>query len=205
MKTEIISAQNPSAIPHAVDVLNHCGLVAFPTDTVYGLAATAFDDKCIERLYLVKGRHPTKAIALLIGKLDQLDQIAVNISGQARQLAEKFWPGPITLVLNRHPSLPAILAPESSIGIRIPNHPDALNLMEVTGPLAVTSANLSGMPPARTAADVLDQLEGRIHLIIDGGPVPGGIPSTVVDCTTPELKILRPGPLTLAQLQNALS
>ena len=205
MKTKIISAKHPSFIPLAIDILNHCGLVAFPTDTVYGLAARAFDEDCIERLYVVKGRKHTKAIALLMSKVEQLDQVAVEINETAWRLAEHFWPGPLTLILNRHPSLPEILSPEPTIGIRVPDHPNALALMDHTGPLAVTSANLSGQDPTSTAKGVLAQLDRRIHLIIDGGQTPGGVPSTVVDCTTPEIKILRPGPLSLHQLKSVLA
>ena len=205
MKTEIISSKHPLVVPHAVDVLNHSGLVAFPTDTVYGLAALAFNEASIERLYIVKGRNHTKAIALLMSSLDQLDQVAVNITTVARRMAESFWPGPLTLILNRHSSLPGILAPEPTIGVRVPDHPDALALIEKTGPLAVTSANLSGHQPPRTAKEVLAQLNHKIHLIIDGGSTPGGIPSTVVDCTTPNIKILRHGPLSLQILQSVLA
>jgi tRNA threonylcarbamoyl adenosine modification protein (Sua5/YciO/YrdC/YwlC family) len=205
MKTEIISAKHPSAIHHAVNVLDQNGLVAFPTDTVYGLAAPAFNQESIDRLYVVKGRNQTKAIALLLSKIDELDQVAVDISETARRLSAKFWPGPLTLVLKRHPSLPEILAPEPTIGVRIPDHPDALALMDRTGPLAVTSANRSGQQPACTAEDVLTQLKDQVHLIIDGGPAPCGVPSTVVDCTTPELVVLREGPLSLHQLQKVLT
>jgi L-threonylcarbamoyladenylate synthase len=205
MKTKIIPAKHPSAIPLAINILEHCGLVAIPTDTVYGLAAAAFDEDCIERLYVVKGRNHTKAIALLMSKATKLDQVAIDINQTARCLAEHFWPGPLTLILKRHPSLPEILSPEPTIGVRVPDHPNTLALMDLTGPLAVTSANLSGQEPTCTAKEVLTQLNRRIHLIIDGGPTRGGIPSTVVDCTTPEIKILRPGPLTLADLKSVLS
>jgi len=205
MKTEIISAKNPSAIPHAVNILNNGGLVAFPTDTVYGLAAPAFNEESIERLYVVKGRMHTKAIALLLGDASQLDQVSVDISESARRLGNKFWPGPLTLIVPRHPALPEILAPTPTIGVRVPAHSDALALMTQTGPLAVTSANRSGDRNTCTAKEVLRQLDGRIHLIIDGGPTPGGVPSTVVDCTSLELKVLRPGPLSLATLVSVLS
>ena len=205
MKTKIISAKHPSFIPLAIDILNRCGLVAFPTDTVYGLGANVFDEDCIKRLYVVKGRNHTKAIALLMSKVEQLDQVAVEINDTAWRLAEHFWPGPVTLILKRHPSLPKILSPEPTIGVRVPDHPDALALMDQTGPLAVTSANLSGQKPPSTAKGVLAQLDRRIHLIIDGGQTPGGVPSTVVDCTTPEIKILRPGPLSLHQLKSVLT
>ena len=111
----------------------------------------------------------------------------------------------LTLVLNRHPRLPEMLSPEPTIGVRIPDHPVALKLMDQTGPLAVTSANLSGGENASTASAVLAQLKDRIHLIIDGGPTPGGVPSTVVDCATPKIKILRAGPLSLKKIEEALS
>ncbi len=204
MKTEIFPASHPTAIPHALDVLSRNGVVAFPTDTVYGLGAQADNIEAIERLYLVKGRSHTKAIAILIGNVAQLDQIAINVSPAARKLAENFWPGPLTLILYRHPDLPELLAPEPTIGVRIPNHPDALALMAQTGPLAVTSANLSGGANANTAQEVQQQLAGRVHLILDGGPTPGGVPSTVVDCTSDQIKILRPGPLSLAKLKKAI-
>ena len=205
MKTDIISANNPSAITHAIDVLNHGGLIAFPTDTVYGLAAPVFDEASIDRLYFVKGRTHTKAIAVLLSNIDQLQKVTLEITTQAQKLAEKFWPGPLTIVLPRHPDLPEILAPEPTIGVRIPDHPFALRLMDQTGPLAVTSANLSGAENACTAQEVMKQLRGRIHLIIDGGPTPGGIPSTVVDCATPEIKILRSGPISNKQIERVLS
>jgi len=204
MKTEIISSSHPSAISHAIDVFNCSGLVAFPTDTVYGLAAPAFNELSIERLYVVKGRNHTKAIALLLSSIEQLEQVTVDVSSLTLKLAEQFWPGPLTLVIKRHPSLPAILAPGQTIGIRIPDHPDALNLIEKIGPLAVTSANLTGQAPPRTADEVLAQLNRKIHLIIDGGTTPGGVPSTVVDCTSPNIQILRKGPISLHKLKKAL-
>jgi L-threonylcarbamoyladenylate synthase len=205
MQTEVLPANNTFALPHAVDVLKNGGLVAFPTDTVYGLGALAFDIQAIERLYVVKGRNNTKAIALLIGSVSELDQVAVDVSKSSMKLADKFWPGPLTLILNRHPQLPDVLAPLPTIGVRVPNHPLALALLERTGPLAVTSANLAGKSNASTTQEVLSQLDGRIHLILDGGRSPGGVPSTIVDCTTPELKILRPGPISKREFKRALA
>lgn len=204
MKTKILPASNPNAISHALDVMQHGGLVAFPTDTVYGLAAPVCEIKSIERLYNVKGRHHTKAIAVLLGKVADLDEVASDVNRTARRLAETFWPGPLTLVVARHPSLPELLAPLPTIGVRIPDHPVALDLLRAAGPLAVTSANLSGAENACSAAEVLAQLEGRVHLILDGGETPGGVPSTVVDCTTPEVLVLRAGPISEAELQRAL-
>ncbi len=204
MHTKVISAQAPNAISHAIDVLKHKGAIAFPTDTVYGLAALAFDAEAIESLYVIKGRQHTRSIAVLLGNLDQLEQISENPSPTVKKLAAAFWPGPLTLVMPRHPGMPAIISPDPTIGVRIPDHPVALELLNQIGPLAVTSANLSGNANARSAAGVMHQLGNRIHLILDGGQTPGGVPSTVVDATDDELKILRPGPIKDKELLAAL-
>jgi len=201
MITERISADHPNAIQHAIDVLRNDGLIAFPTDTVYGLAAPIHNTESIERLYEVKGRNNTKAIAVLLGDEDQLLQVAVDISNSAKEVAQHFWPGPLTMIVPRHPSLPDVLAPLPTIGVRIPDHPVALALLKAAGPLAVTSANISGGDSTMTARQVMKQLKGRVHLIIDGGRTPGGVPSTVIDCTTPEPEILREGPISLKQLK----
>ena len=200
MKTECISADHPSAIPHALDVLRNGGLVAFPTDTVYGLAAPVHAVESIERLYIVKGRNNTKAIAVLLGRASDLDQVAIDLKPTARKVAEHFWPGPLTLIVPRHPDLPEVLAPLPTIGVRIPDHPVALALLQAAGPLAVTSANLSGGENTMTAKQVYKQLKGRVHLILDGGRTPGGVPSTVIDCTTPKPQVLREGPINLAEI-----
>ncbi len=204
MNTELLSADHPSAIAHTLDVLNHGGLVVFPTDTVYGLAALPFQAQSIERLYVVKGRSSQKAIAILLGKLAHLEQVASEMNPMAMRLAEKFWPGPLTLVVQRNPGLPAVLTPDNTIGVRMPDHPVALELLRQSGPLAVTSANLSGRENTVTAQEVINQLRGRIHLVLDGGHIPGGIPSTVVDCTGPQPVILRKGPISLDAVKAAL-
>jgi len=204
MKTEVLPAQHRIAIPHAVDILKHGGLVAFPTDTVYGVGALASSPDTIECIFTVKGRNRSQAVAILIEDLSDLDSVATNIPQIAHTLAKEYWPGPLTIILPRHPKLPAIIAPTQTVGIRIPDHPFTLKLLRKTGPLAVTSANRSGGESPITAQQVLKHLAGRIHLIIDGGQTPGGIPSTVVDCTTPELKILREGPITLEELTKTI-
>ena len=200
MKTERISTNHPNAVQFAIDVLRNGGLVAFPTDTVYGLAAPVDNVESIERLYVVKGRNTTKAIAVLLGDTDRLPQVAVDLSRSARQVAKHFWPGPLTMIVPRNPSLPDILAPLPTIGVRIPDHPVALALLKAAGPLAVTSANISGEANTMSARQVMKQLKGRIHLVLDGGRAPGGVPSTVIDCTTPQPEILREGPISLKQL-----
>ena len=204
MKTDILQASRPAALARALSVLEKGGLVAFPTDTVYGLGAMLFNSQAIEQLYIVKGRDTSKAIAVLLSSLDDLPQVTATIGDIARRLAAYFWPGPLTLVVRRHPSLPANLSPLPTVGVRMPDHPVALELLRAAGPMAVTSANLSGTANACTAQEVYDQLQGRIPLILDGGQTPGGAPSTVVDCTGNEPIILRAGPITLEQIQTAL-
>jgi len=205
MLTQIVTADDPSALPRALAYLKSGELVAFPTDTVYGLGTSAFNPLSIDKLFVVKGRDTAKAIAVLIGEPSALKQVAAKMTGVAEQLAERFWPGPLTLVVPRHPNLPDNLSPLSTIGVRMPNHPVSLELLRQSGPLAVTSANLSGQPSTITARQVSSQLSGRLPLIIDGGQTPGGQPSTVVDCTGSELVILRSGPLSLHDLKSALA
>lgn len=204
MNTEVISAEEPQALQHALSILQDGALVAFPTDTVYGIGALAHIPAAIGALYAVKGRQRAKAIPVLIGHLADLDRIAVDVPSTARILAERFWPGPLTIIVPRHPDLPFELSPLPTIGVRIPNHPVALALLRLTGPLAVTSANLSGEANTQTADQVAAQLGGRIALILDGGRTPGGQPSTVVDPSGGKLVILRAGPLSRADLLAVL-
>lgn len=204
MQTDVLSAAYPTALTHAADVLKNGGIVAFPTDTVYGLAALPTLVESIESLYIIKGRNRIKAIALLIPHFSALNQVAEQVNETAVKLAQAYWPGPLTLVVPRHPNLPKNLSNTSNIGIRVPDHPVALRLLSLTGPLAVTSANLSGQDNTCTAQEVLEQLDSRIHLLIDGGETPGGIPSTVVDCTTDKAVILREGPLSEEDILRVL-
>jgi len=204
MKTEVLRVGHPSAIPHAVDVLQHGGLVAFPTDTVYGLAALPFRNEFIERLFSAKGRNNTRAIAVLIGDYPDLKKVVAKFDENALRLAKRFWPGPLTLVVPKLPNLPEVLSNDATIGVRMPDHPVALALLRRIGPLAVTSANISGQENANTAEEVLRQLNGRVHLILDGGKTEGGVPSTVVDCISGSMSILRQGPITPEAIKAAL-
>jgi L-threonylcarbamoyladenylate synthase len=205
MKTEVLSAADPRALHYAAGLLRHNGLVAFPTDTVYGVGALAFQPEAVQRLYAVKGRPTDKAIAVLVARRDDLLSVAAELTPSARRLAEKFWPGSLTLVVPKHPGLPEAVSALPTVGVRLPDHPLTRKLLELTGPLAVTSANLSHGPNALTAEEVLAQLDGRIELLLDGGRVPGGLPSTVVDCTDPTPKILRQGPVSLADIEAAIN
>jgi len=205
MITEIIRTDHPGALQKAVELLREGGLVAFPTDTVYGLGVLAFDQRGIDQLYAVKQRDSLKAIPILLGDPAELAQVTAGMGEIARRLAQRFWPGPLTLVVPRHPGLTPNLSPQPTIGVRMPDHSVALNLLRLTGPLAVTSANQSDGESAATALEVFAQLGGRIPLILDGGKTPGGLSSTVVDCTGPEPVILRPGPISMEQILAALS
>jgi L-threonylcarbamoyladenylate synthase len=205
MQTEVLSADYPNVLHHALDVLNHGGVVGFPTDTVYGLGALPARVDSIERLYTIKGRSRTKAIAILIAAPTDLDLVTSDANQLGRKLAEAFWPGPMTLIVPRHPSLPEIISTTNTVGVRMPDHPVSLGLLRLTGPLAVTSANLTGEENTCTAKEVLEQLKGRFHLLIDGGSTPGGVPSTVVDCTGVQPVILREGPISEAQVLKVIA
>ena len=156
-------------------------------------------------MFEAKGRDANKAIAVLIGATEQLSLLTDSLSTTARILIEHFWPGGLTIVVPKKKDLPELLSAGSSIGIRMPNHAIALELLKKFGPLATTSANLSGKNNPHDAGDVLHQLNGRVPLILDGGSCPGGIPSTVVDCSTDEVRILRPGTISLEAIQAVLT
>jgi len=204
MQTITLPADNPASIETAIDLLNDGEIVAFPTDTVYGLGTNAFYSPGIIKLFEAKGRDANKAIAVLIGDLDQLNLLTDDLSETARKLVANFWPGGLTIVVPKKKDLPELLSAGSSIGIRMPNHPVALDLLRKFGPIATTSANLSGMNNPHDARDVERQLNKRVPLILDGGRCPGGIPSTVVDCTTEEVRILRPGTISMKEIEKAL-
>lgn len=197
IKTRMIPADSPEAIPAALEVIASGGTVVFPTDTVYGLASSAFSSEAIEKLFEIKIRERGKPIAVLLGSVGQLKDVTNNPSQAAITLAEKHWPGALTLVVPCHPQMPKTLSPLPTLGVRIPDHPVALALLQSAGPLAVTSANLSGEENATTAQKALSQLDGRVDLILDGGQTPGGVPSTVVDMTGETPKVLRQGPVEI--------
>ena len=202
MNTKLISAHDPDAIPLALEILRSGGLVAFPTDTVYGVGSLAFNQTAIESIYAAKDRPLEKAIPILIGDAGDLEKVAVEVPALARRLAARFWPGPLTIILPKHPDLPPAVSATSTVGVRVPYHPVARALLRAAGPMAVTSANLSGRESPRTAEEVLAQLQGRIPLVVDGGETPGGIASTVVDVSGAEPVILRPGPIPLEQIKS---
>jgi len=205
MQTECLSAHRPKALSRALLALQSGMLVAFPTDTVYGLGALAFDAHAIESIYAVKGRPAEKAIPILIGDIHDLDKVTLSLPPIAAKLAARFWPGALTLVVPKSPALPDIVSATPTVGVRIPNHPVARAQLKAAGPMAVTSANLSGQPSPTTAEEVIHQLNGRIPLVLDGGETPGGLSSTVVDCLGPEPVILRAGPISWEEIAFVLA
>ncbi|MCE7918264.1 MAG: threonylcarbamoyl-AMP synthase [Anaerolineae bacterium] len=202
MKTEILPADDPLSIARALEILRAGGLVVFPTDTVYGLGSLAFDQAAIESIYAVKGRPLEKAIPILIADAADLDRLARAVTDLARRLASRFWPGPLTLVLPKRDDLPAAVSAADTVGVRVPDHAAARALLRAAGPMAVTSANLSGRSSPRSAEEAASQLGGRVPLVLDGGETPGGVPSTVVDVSGSVPVILREGPLTLAEINS---
>jgi L-threonylcarbamoyladenylate synthase len=181
-------------IEKGVKILQIGGVIAFPTDTVYGLGADAFNPKAVERIYEIKNRPKHRQLPLLIADVERLMTLADPIPEIAWFLARRFWPGGLTLVLPKTDSLPVYLAPGPTIAVRVPNHPVCLALIQRLGnPIIGTSANISGEPPALTADEVRQQLGGKIDFIINGGKCPGGKESTVVDVTHESPTILRQG------------
>ncbi len=206
MKTSIYPIRDTEAFAHAVRLLRAGKVVAFPTDTVYGVGAMGFHVRAIERLYEVKERERDKAIPYLLADARALDQVARTIPDAARVLAAKFWPGALTLVVPALPRVPRILtAGGDTVAVRVPNHPGAQALIDSLGmPLAATSANVSGGPDPATAAQVFKQLEGRLPVILDGGATKGNVPSTVVDVTCDPPRVLRIGVITVQELEATL-
>jgi L-threonylcarbamoyladenylate synthase len=203
-ETRVLPAASAGAIAEAQQVLVSGGVVAFPTDTVYGIGVAVQDAAGIERLYAIKGRDAVKAIPVLAASVEDLVEVA-EINAAAQQLAQAFWPGALTLVLPKRPGLPQALSPLDTVGVRVPNHPVALALLAAVGPMAVTSANFSGGADSSTAAEVLDQLQGRVELLLDGGRTPGASPSTVVALSGESANILRAGPISEEQITALLS
>ncbi len=190
----------------AIAVLAGGGIVAIPTDTVYGIAVSLATPDGIERLFHVKRRPPEKGIALLLGSAIQAETVGIA-SADSRRLAKAFWPGPLTLVLPRSPDadLPAVLTDGlPTVGVRLPAHPCPRALALALGPLPTTSANLSGAPDSIDVKMVIGQLGDRIDLILDGGRTPGAVPSTVVDCTGTSPRVLREGVLGTDRILAAL-
>ena len=204
-KTVMLPVQDPTALDRAKAILAAGGLVVFPTDTLYGLAANPVDAHALRDVYSAKERPTEKALPLLVGALDQLDQVVSVLPKGAQRLMSRFWPGALTLILPKRAELPPELTPYPGVAVRMPNEPFALELLRATGPLAVTSANRSDAANPQTALEVFEQLAGRIDLLIDGGRLNIGQASTIVDCSQADLKLIRQGPIAFEALLDVWS
>jgi len=207
METKVMEAINESSYRVAADYLNKGEVVAFPTETVYGLGAVATDPEAVRKIFEAKGRPSDNPLIVHIGTKEEIAQYAKDIPDVATQLMESFWPGPLTLIMNVQPGVLAanVTAGLSTVGLRMPDHPVALKLLKTVGkPVAAPSANRSGKPSPTEAEHVFHDLNGKIPAIIDGGMTGIGVESTVLDVTTKIPVILRPGGVTKEMIENVI-
>jgi L-threonylcarbamoyladenylate synthase len=199
-------APAPAVIERAAAVLRAGGVVAFPTETVYGLGADGLDEASVRRIFEAKGRPANNPVIVHVACTEEARRLSTTWPAVADRLAERFWPGPLTLVLPKADCVPAVTtAGGPTVALRVPAHPVAQALIEASErPLAAPSANLSTRVSATRAEHVLAGLTGRIEMVLDGGPTPGGLESTVVDLSTPTPRLLRYGLVDVAALREVL-
>lgn len=209
MKTELLSVWTENGedqsvnIARAAKMLAVGELVALPTDTVYGLAAVPSRPDAVRRLYAAKNRPPDKAIPILLADAGDLEIVASHLSDRVHDLVARFWPGGLTLILPKSDIVPPEISSSPTVAVRLPDLALTRQVISAVGsPLAVTSANRSGQPSPCAAVDVMAQLGGRIAAILDGGACPGGVPSTILDCTIDPPRILRAGAVTIEALRQ---
>src|SRR5579875_2994413 len=191
------------AIETAAQSVSIGELVVLPTDTVYGIGADAFDGSAVNDLLRAKGRGRDMPVPVLVGSWSTIDGLVSVVEPRTRDLVEAFWPGGLTLVVRHAPSLDWDLGDaEGTVALRMPLHPVAIELLEQTGPMAVSSANRHGQPPAQTAAEARDQLGDDVTVYLEDGPVPGGVASTIVDVTGPRPRVLRLGAIGVPALRE---
>ena len=197
MNTQVIKIDPDSIdlrkIKQAAEVIDQGGIVAFPTETVYGLGADYLNQKAVQRIYAVKKRSPEKALTVQIENISYLDRFNCRIPALAYQLMSKFWPGPLTIIFSKND--------DETLGLRIPDNPIALELIKAgKNPIVAPSANISGLPAARTAEEVLQSFSGLIEMVIDGGNSRLGVASTVLDLSSFPYKVLREGAIRKKEL-----
>lgn len=189
--------QRARGIDSAVSALRSGRLVVLPTDTVYGIGADAFDSAAVAALLAAKGRGRDMPVGVLVGSWHTIEGLVVAVPDHARELIRAFWPGALSLVVRQAPSLHWDLGDaRGTVMLRMPLHPVAIELLREVGPMAVSSANVSGQPPAIDAAEARRQLGDRVEVYLDGGPAPQQAASTIVDLTGRTPKVLRPGPIS---------
>jgi L-threonylcarbamoyladenylate synthase len=200
-----VEAEREEGLREAARAVQRGRLVVLPTDTVYGVGCDAFDEDAVRRLLEAKGRGRDMPPPVLVSAKTTLEAIALDVPAWAGTLVEALWPGPLTLVLHQQPSLQWDLGEtRGTVAVRMPDHDAALDLLSRTGPMAVSSANLSGHPAATTAAEAEAMLGDQVGVILDGGPTQGAVPSTIVDCTGEQGRVLRPGAISLARLNEVV-
>ena len=199
-------APDPAALAYAGDVLRRGGLVAYPTETVYGLAAGAFLPDSVLRVFEAKGRPAGQPLPVQIADVRAVETLARIVPDSAEPLLRDFFPGPLTLIFWRQPAVSSLVTGGGdTVGLRMPAHPVALGVLRAFGaPIVCPSANSTGRRAAMSAADVLEDLDGRIDLVLDGGPTDDRTPSTVLDLTTTPAKIVREGKISRAELEQYL-
>ena len=198
-------AERAEGLDAAVDSIRRGELVVLPTDTVYGIGADAFQPDAIDALLATKGRGRDMPVPVLVGSWTTIDGLVLSVPRQARALIEAFWPGGLSLVLPHAPSLAWDLGhTRGTVMLRMPLHPVALELLRDVGPMAVSSANKSGFPPAGTAQEARDQLGWEVGVYLDGGPAAENIASTIVDLTGTDAVVLREGAVAVAEVSKAL-
>jgi tRNA threonylcarbamoyl adenosine modification protein (Sua5/YciO/YrdC/YwlC family) len=194
-----------SAIAAAARAVEGGAVVVLPTDTLYGIGADAFNPSAVTGLLAAKGRGRDMPVPVLVGSWSTIDGLVSYVSSETRDLIEAFWPGGLTLIVEHAPSLAWDLGDSrGTVGIRMPLHPVALELLELTGPMAVSSANRTSMTPATTAQEAYEQLGESVSVYLDGGAVPIGLPSTIVDLTQNTPQVVREGAISLEQLQAVI-
>ena len=200
---EILDAAVPSAIRQAAACIQAGGVVAFPTETVYGLGADALNERAVAQVFAIKQRPAFDPLIVHIAQVDAVPRYASGIDGRARMLMQRCWPGPLTLVLPKQPVIPDLVtAGLGTVGLRMPAHPVALSLLRAAGtPIAAPSANPFGYVSPTTAQHVQDTLGEKIELILDGGPCPVGLESTVCALSSEEAVVLRPGGLSVEEIE----
>lgn len=200
---EIGREEYKKAIAESASLIKNGDLVAFPTETVYGLGGNAFDEKAAEKIYKAKGRPSDNPLIVHISYIDMLEELVSEIPSVCRRLAFEFWPGPLTMILPKSEKIPkATTGGLDTVAVRMPANGIALDLIDAAGlPIAAPSANLSGKPSTTHGSHVYHDLQGRIPMLLDGGEVEIGVESTILDLTLPEPVILRPGKLTYADLK----
>ncbi len=206
METQRLNGNYNSDIVIAGTILRQGGLVAIPTETVYGLAGDATNEAAVQKIFLSKGRPQDNPLIVHISSYEQLNQLTSELSIKAKQLADAFWPGPLTMILPKSKLISdRVSAGLSTVALRFPSHSVAIEIIKSAGvPLAAPSANISGSPSPTTAAHVLHDLDGKIDAVVDGGACTIGLESTVVNLTTEIPTLLRPGHVTLEQLKSVL-